>query len=96
MSFRIAGCIGVLTMIAACAPPPPAPLQGEVIYNKFGEPEGCEDGRYIFGVPATEQCLPPLIETEYCDDPLINDPDCPPRLGNDAPPRRGGAVGGFR
>ena len=55
--------LGAFAVSACTSPPaPPPPLQGELIFNKFGEPEDCTQGVYIPGAQEERQCLPPPPE----------------------------------
>ena len=79
---RIAGAVGVPVFVAACAPAQvPDAIQGELLFNKYGE-AGCVQGVFIPGAPPAQQCLPP---PDDCDDNAAfaaNNPNCLPRDEN--------------
>ncbi|MFV2033887.1 MAG: hypothetical protein ACC631_02025 [Halocynthiibacter sp.] len=60
--IRSFGGLGFVALLAACAQAvvPPAPIQPEPIYNKFGNAVGCEgDGIYDPNSELENPCLPP-------------------------------------
>ena len=88
MAFsRTAAFLLVPAFAAACAtatPPPPPPIQGQPIYNKYGEQVGCEEGVFIPGAQQQQQCLPP--PRENCDPNAVTyAPDCRPPGKDDEP-----------
>ncbi|MBD3677362.1 MAG: hypothetical protein HUJ27_03060 [Rhodobacteraceae bacterium] len=89
MYFVRTVCIlSCIALVSACARSnQPEPIQGQIVYNKFGEASGCEEGVYIPGAPLPEQCLPP---DEECDPRAVTfDPNCPPpRQDDDPDPQR--------
>ncbi|GAB4388453.1 hypothetical protein [Albidovulum sp.] len=60
ISSRIAGLVLPL-FVVGCAQQnePPKPIQGQPVFNKYGEQVGCESGVFIPGAPEQFQCRPP-------------------------------------
>ncbi len=64
--------------LAACAQQEeaPPPIQGQPVFNKMGEVVGCEQGVYVPGAAAPNQCY---IPDDECDPQYSSvDPDCVP------------------
>ena len=94
---RVFTALALPVLVAACAQQEERPvIQGQLIFDKFGGPIGCDQGEYIPGAPNYLQCLPP---DEACEDPAFsNNPFCRPPPGrqpNGGPDRTpGGQVPG--